>query len=475
MPDYPDNNGFGPQASIILPPLGLEYLAANIEDIADVCILDERLKDTNLKSIENKIDTFKPDYVGISSNYSFQIYKALKIAKIAKEHGSQTILGGWHPTLAFSETLNSEFVDIVVRGEGENTLRELIKNNSPIGIKGLSYKNNGKQIHNPDRELMNLKNLKFPARHLRSKEAKRAYNFFGIPVESIETSRGCPFSCNFCCIHHFYKESYRQRRIQEIILELKLVDIKNRASIIYIVDDNFVVNKKFTLDLCDALIKYGINKYFMSQARVDMVVNHPVIFKKMADAGFIFLFLGLESFSDRTLIKLNKRIKFEEIKSAIKILHDLGYIIQGNVILAADLQDREQDLKSTIEIASTLDVDIPTFSLLTPFPGTKLMEQVIEEDLLLTRDWRKFNWTAPTIKYQHLSPDDLNIYLKKAYKEVGFHPKEGFKRLIQIRGLKFHIKRTINQAMFTGITMMIKTLAQELSNMFNKNSNKKLD
>ncbi len=287
-PDNPNVYKHGPQASIMYPPLGLEYLAANIMDIANVRIIDNRLKNINLKVVKKNIEQFQPDYVGISCNYSSQIYITRKIASIAKAHGSQTIVGGWHPTLVPNETLEFKSIDIVVRGEGEVTMRELMQKNSPIGVTGLSYKQNGNSIHNPDRELMDLKHVRAPNRQFRSATAKAAYNFFGFPVDSIETSRGCPYNCNFCCIHHFYRNTCRHRTVFDIIKELNSKEIKSRANFIFIVDDNFVVDKKFVVELCDAIIGSNLNQNFITQARVNTIVNHPEIFEKMANEGFIY-------------------------------------------------------------------------------------------------------------------------------------------------------------------------------------------
>ncbi len=464
-PSYSNVYRWGPQTDIITPPLGLEYIAAYIKEIADVRIIDDRLEKVNLKIIEKAIEEFQPDYVGISWNFSSQIDITRRIARIAKAHGCRTVVGGWHPTLVPNEALELHSIDIVVRGEGEITFRELIQNNSPIGISGLSYKQDGKQIHNPDRELMNLKHIRPPARHFRSVSAKKTYNFFGIPVDCIETSRGCPYSCNFCCIHHFYRKKYRQHAIRDIIKELHSSEIRNRAFLIYIIDDNFAVDPKFVMELCDAIIQSNINKYFMTQVRVDMIVNHPEVFEKMAEAGFIYLFLGLESFSDGTLEKLNKQIKFKQIKSALNILHDFGFIVHGNIILGANLEDTRQDLESTIEIAKNMDVDLLTYSLLTPFPGTKLWEQVLSEDLFLTRDWHEFTWSHPVIKYPHLSADDLRYYLSKAYKEtMSFHrPWQGLRRLVKTRGLKFNLLRINPIDIFKIFFQMMHNLRKILS------------
>ena len=252
---------------------------------------------------------------------------------------------------------------------------------------------------------------------------------------------------------------------KNIIKELKSNEIKNRACIIFIVDDNFFVDRKFVMALCDAIINKGIKKYFMAQIRVDMIVKYPEILKKMANAGFIYLFLGLESFSDRTLEKLNKRLNFKQIKSALRILHDLGYFIQGNIIIGATLEDTKQDIESTIEIAKNLDIDLLSYSLLTPFPGTKLMEKVINDDILLSRDWNDFNWSVPVIKYPHLSSDDLSYYLSKAYKETSSlkKPFRGIRMLFLKRGMKFHISRISPVDIFKLISRMIRNLCKMVS------------
>jgi len=444
----------------IFPPLGLEYIAAYIEDLVEVRIIDNRLKTMNLEVVEKVIKGFHPDYVGISCIFSFQAYISCKIAEIAKSHGSQTVIGGWHPTLVPDEMLAPSSVDIIVRGEGEITFRELIQKNSPVGIAGLSYKANGKQIHNPDRDLLDLKQIRQPVRHYRSAAAKSAYTFFGFPLESIEISRGCPYSCTFCCIHKFYRNRYRNREILDVINELQSREIKDRASIVFIVDDNFVVDPKYVIALCDEIIQSGIKMFFRTQVRVDTVVNYPEVFKKMADAGFLFLFLGFESFSDRALKQLNKQLTFKQIKSAIKILYDLGYVIQGNVILGADLNDSKEDLETTIKIAKSLDIDMLSFTLLTSFPGTKLMEQVMEEDMLLTEDWTNFNELLPTIKYPNITTDELKYYLTKANKEMPFFPNmiNRFVNLIKARGWKFFISRIFQLNQIRMVPQLLKTI-----------------
>lgn len=448
-PDCPIENKYNPAGSIVMPPLGLECIAAHIQDIADTRIIDGRFCPPS--QLIKEIQQFRPDYVGISCCFTLEIDIAIALAKEAKENGAITVMGGWHPSLLVEKTLNSPWIDIIVRSEGEFTFRELIQKNSPIGILGISYKQNGQIVNNPDRPLADLNQFHYPARHLRRPEAKIYYGYNGFPFDCMEASRGCPYKCTFCSIHNFYRHTYRHRSVANIMQELREVRKQNRT--VYFIDDNFVANPKHVMKLCDAIIRERLNMFFMSTARADMVVRHPEVFKRMAEAGFIMVFLGLESFSDKTLKALNKQILFKQIKSAVKILHNFGFFIQGNVILGANFSDTVEDLQSTIDIAKSLDVDIPTFTILTPYPGTELMEKVIKDNMLISNTWRDFNWVTPTMRYPHLTSDQLKRYHLKAYADVPVfsQAQHRISRVLRFHGFRFYLLRGLNFETFKGI------------------------
>ncbi|MHA1310601.1 MAG: B12-binding domain-containing radical SAM protein [Candidatus Helarchaeota archaeon] len=456
--DYPKDHSFIIK-DIIFPPLGLEYLAANIGDLAEIKIFDNRFPEYNLKNLKKEFENFHPDIVGISVNFSNQIYHANAIAKIAKDFGAKVLMGGWHATAVPEDTLSFPWTDLVIRGEGESALRNLIIKGSPSDIKGISYKKNGKIIHNPDQELLDLNSSNPPARNYRPKFAKKYYNFFGVPVDSMETSRGCPYRCKFCNIHNFYHHKYRTRSIRQIIQDLN--QINESVKLVYIIDDNFTAYRSHVIEVCNAIIKRNIKKAFMSTSRLDQVVKYPEIYELMAKAGFIFTFVGIESFSNKTLKRLNKQLELKQIRKGIKILHDLGFIIEGNIILGANYNDTKKDLESTLEIAKSLDIDIPTFSLLTPYPMTDLWDEVNEKGLLLSGiDWHKFNWNNPIIKYPHLSPEDLKYYLNKAYFEVRRfkNPLNKFVNILRARGLSFFISTFLTQGGIKSLIHFIKRI-----------------
>ncbi len=452
QPDYPLEHKYNPKNAMLLPPLGLESIAAHVQDLAETRILDNRLH--GISWISREVERFQPDFVGISCCFSMGIARVMEIARMAKRHGGVTVLGGWHPTLLVDEVLASPDVDIVVRSEGEQTFRELIQRGIPTGVVGLSYKQDGRVIHNPDRPLADMNRQKLPARDLLTNGTRHAYGIFGYPMDVMEASRGCPYKCTFCAIHNFYRHTYRHRSISHIMQELR--QVRKTCRTVYFIDDNFIADTRHVSRLCDAIIRERLNMLLLTTTRADTVVKHPELFKKMADAGFILVFVGLENFSNKSLAKLNKQLSFQQITSAIRILHDLGFIIQGNVILGSDFADTEADLERTIKISKVLDVDVPTFSLLTPFPGTELMREVQEKKLLIKTDWRDFNWVSPTMRYPNLTPEQLVKYHLKAYEEVPFFSSPG-KRLVQMlraRHLLFFIIRLCNWETLKGFVSM---------------------
>ena len=179
-------------------PIGIEYIAAVIEnDVDDINIIDMELEQ---QPLEFFIDSFRPDLVGITmaaTDYN----EGLRLAKIAKEKGCTTVLGGYHPTFTPDDILSNSWVDLVIRGEGEFTMKNLVQMSTPKDVLGLSYKQDGKIVHNAERPLIqDLDALPFPARHLR----RHKYTEF-VKIDKkwerdmISMSRGCWGRCSFCC------------------------------------------------------------------------------------------------------------------------------------------------------------------------------------------------------------------------------------------------------------------------------------
>ena len=420
------------------PALGLEYIAANILDLAKVKIINGKARNLNRKKVMKEISEFSPEIVGISCCFTIGINFALSIAKESKKRGYSIVLGGWHPSFIHSEILKYPFVDVIVRGEGEITFRELIQNIDLEEIKGISYKDNGRIIDNPDRPLIkDLNKLPFPARKLRNNTSN--FQIFQMPIDVIETSRGCPFKCTFCNIHLFYRGIYRTKSTERVIQELKIVSSQKKIKNVLIVDDNFTANMKRVDEICDLIIKEGIKLDLICQSRVDVIKKNPNVIKKMSKAGFWLFFLGIESFKQKSLNDIQKKVQFRDIVEAIKILHDNDILIIGSLLIGSSLDEEEEDINLMIKIVKKLGIDFPLYSIMTPLPGTKFRDILIENDYLLSSNWSEYNFTTAVNRLNKLSNEKLEQLLSKAYYYGYFNRgwKDTFMRLYKKKGIKF--------------------------------------
>jgi len=333
----------------IYPNLGLEYLYSNIEDIIEVDYIDLRffsIKHQD-KALQKKLQKFKPNLVGIYSITPF-IRKTLKIARLVKSFGADVVCGGWHPTIYPDEALEPEEIDLIIRGEGEHTLRELIRNGHPENVLGVSYKKDGKKIHNGERPLeQNLDSFKYPSRTYRK---DWFYRDVFRDVDYIITSRGCPHSCLFCSTPLFFKNTWRGRSVSNIIEELELIKKIGKCNEITIFDDNFTVDAIRVSELCDEIIRRKLNFKFNCLSRPEFIANNPDLIAKMKKAGFWAMLIGFESFNPEVLETLNKRVKISNYFKAIQILRENKMMIHGTYIIGGSFNETRDDVLRTLYI-----------------------------------------------------------------------------------------------------------------------------
>jgi radical SAM superfamily enzyme YgiQ (UPF0313 family) len=429
------------------PPISLTYIASYLEDLpVEIKILDSKLKNLSHNQIKKRIREYNPDIVGISVFVSAAINECFRIGQSVKEidHKIPVVFGGRHPTFEVSETLKNEYVDIIVRGEGELTFREMISKGSCEGIKGVSYKKNGRIIHNPDRELMSKQeysNIRLPARHLTN---GNKYKMLTVRLETVETSRGCPYSCKFCTTWKINNRTWRSRPIRKIIEELMLISQNKRITDIFLVDDELSANTKRVERLCEQIIYFKdkglINDFkFFAQIRVDDIVRSPSMVEKMAEAGFWAVFIGIESIDEESLKEMRKQITFEKVLKALKILDKNSILSIGNLIIGVNLHDTREDIIRQIEVMKDTDVDIISFVILTPFPGSDTLEEMDEKSLLISKNWSRYTVMEPVIKTYELSPGDLYELLYLSFRELKYinNARKIVRKARRKRGLRF--------------------------------------
>lgn len=334
------------------PPLGLEYIAAAMQDLVDkITLIDMRFENNVTQFI-----TDETDLVCISVNWGLEENYVYEIINRIPPH-ILTVVGGRYATESVVELFqNCPNIDMIVRGDGEETVRELIERGSPHRVKGLSYREHGKVVHNENRILPPVSNTLYPNRKLRRYKYKISAGGFdlGIEIDTICTSRGCPFNCKFCTFNitpYGKKRGWSARTPESVIEELKTID----ADLIGLVDDNFAYDMDRVDKICELIINERVKRKFIAQARID-VAKRPDVLRKMYRAGFKLLMLGVESTRDESLKLLNKGFTVREIREAFKVLRRFNIISHGFFIIG-NVGETEDDMLYISRFAREIGID----------------------------------------------------------------------------------------------------------------------
>ncbi len=404
------------------PPLGLAYLAALLTDKHDITIVDFNVGKDKWKKY--RYGDF--DVVGLSVD-SVRYPVSLGIARRARDRGAKIVMGGPHVSFLDEEALTSGVVDYVVRNEGEHSFRSLIDylsgDTTIETLRGVSYFSDGKITRAPDTPFItDLDALPFPARELLHLEH---YNekLNGRPMTTLVTSRGCPFNCDFCASSEFFGVRWRARSVANILEEIELLYGKYGYRALCFVEDNFTLDPERAIALSEGIISKGWDLIWEAWSRVDTIVKHPEMVRIMARAGFRWTFIGFESGSQEVLDGYGKKALIHDAVRAMEILNENDVRTTGAFIMGA-LNDTAKTIDETIRFAKSLNPRKAQFSVLTPYPGTKLYRNVC--DRLLTDDWGKFTALDPVIKLDHLSPGQLSRRLLKAYTSFYLRPVKAF-------------------------------------------------
>ncbi len=350
----------------IFPPTGLEYIAANMKDLVEeVTLLDLRY-DREFHDAGVLADFIREeiDLLCISVAWDSQFEDVCDLIRSLPEEVT-TIVGGHKATeeveLLFTRCPN---IDMVVRGEGEETIREILEGVPREGILGLSYRVNGGCVHNENRTLPDLSNIAFPDRSLRRHDYHWIQNGVRIAKFTFDTmlsSRGCPFNCKFCTFSLNplgQKRKYTERSLESVIEELKGIT----ADVVLFSDDNFFTNPRRSEQLCDLIIENEIKKTFIVQTRIE-VARHPKLLKKAERAGFKIMLVGIESPHDRILKQISKGFTQQQVRDAFKILNTYHFYIHGYFIYG-NIGETEEEMVYIARFAKELKLDSITFQKL---------------------------------------------------------------------------------------------------------------
>lgn len=367
------------------PPLGLGYLAAYLEQEGHaVQIFDFGLEPgTPLEEDVARAVASAPDLVGITamtSNYQ-SVLDTARLIKAALP--SPIVIGGPHATVFPERVIQEPAFDYLVFGEGEETLAELVRtleksdfrpSTAQLGqIEGLCFRDGERIVRNAPRPLIrNLDALPFPARHLFQMERYPLYGPDGERMISVLSSRGCPYNCSYC-FKGIVGRTYRQRSAENIVAELRQIIAAYGVRSFYFVDDLFMINDRRLVALAQRILEEGLEIRWQCLARVDKV--NPEVLALMRQAGCRQIHYGIESGNQAIVDAIGKQITLEQVRQAVHWTREAGILSKGYFMLGLP-GDTEETMEQTIRFASELDLDDAMFSLTTPFPGTRLWDEL---------------------------------------------------------------------------------------------------
>ncbi len=394
-----------------LPPMGLLYVAASLEKaghrvvVRDLAVDGGEVTDADFRNA---------DAVGISSDTT-RIERAMRLARRAAGFDRPVILGGPHPQFVPEEILASGWVTAIVRGEGELVfpalLEALDRREELARVRGIICRE-GKQIVNtPDAEPVDVEALPLPARHLIDLQRYRA-SMGGRPITPVVTSRGCPGACHFCSSASFFGRGWRYRSAEAVLSELDEVYNRYGFRAVSFMDDNFTLAPERVERIADGIIERGYDLKWWNLSRVDTIVRYPGMVARMAAAGSTTVYLGIESGSDDTLNSLGKNTKSSDVIQAVEILRRHGIESYGSYIIG-NLNESAADVEKTIDLAVRLNTNIAQFSILTPYPGTRLYEQV--KGRIFCWRWKFYDGLHLVFRHPHINRHHLQFLLIKAF------------------------------------------------------------
>jgi radical SAM superfamily enzyme YgiQ (UPF0313 family) len=367
--------------------------------------IEVKITDENVEPIDFEEDV---DLVGVTGMV-MHAPRAYQIAQRFRQRGIPVVMGGPHASSRPVEA--KEHVDAVVIGEAENVWKGLIEDLKHGCLKPF-YKADA---------YCSMKDMPPPRLDLLRKDAY-------MTVNCVQTTRGCPHQCDFCHVTHFFGKTYRCRPVEEVIDEVRGLE----GEFVVFIDDNIAGNRRYAKELFVRL--KPLKKKWASQASMTLT-RDPELLRLAAESGCVSLFLGVESLSSENLKDVNKGFnQVQQYEEAMKVIHDHDIMILAGFIFGLD-HDDEGVFERTLRFCERNRIELPSFFILTPLPGTPLFQRIESEGRLLHKDWAQYNGATVVFEPKLMTEETLqrgfNWVCKEAYswgsifKRV-FHPQQRF-------------------------------------------------
>lgn len=411
----------------IAEPLALEYLAAGARaDGHEARVLDLRLHPA---AFEDTLREFAPDVVGVTA-FSMHVRAAVAICRAARQllPDCRTVVGGHHATF-LPEDFFDAGIDFVVTGEGVQPLREILRGldagGQPPPIRGVWARQSGRFAFGGEQPPFDLDALPAPDRSVTANDRSSYFIDWMKPVALVRTTVGCPYRCSFCSLWKIMDGRYHIRAIDRVVEELAAI----AEPFVFLVDDEAFIHGRRMQRLAEALDAAGIRKRFFAYCRMDSIVREREVLAAWRRIGLERLFVGVDAVTDRQLDAFNKRMKPSQIDAGYRVARELDIEIFSQFVVGTDYT--VQDFRRLLRFIEHHRIAYPTFTILTPIPGTALLanfDQVVARQSNGRPNWDLFDCQNAVVRTA-LPADEFrreyrNLYrvFKGAYAQYREHP-----------------------------------------------------
>ncbi len=359
---------------LMMPQLALYILEGLTPPGHEVTIIEEETEGVDLEQ--------ECDLVAISC-MTANAPRAYELCEEFKKRGKTVILGGVHPTILPDEAL--QHADCVVVGEAEGVWETVLEDFQNNKLK--------RKYHDPIPDLG-----KYVPKDFSKIIKRRLFNLL-----PIMTTRGCPYNCDFCCVTNLFGKKIRHISIENVVRDIKDSGAKN----FMFLDDNIIGHPKYAKELFKAIKPLNIE--WVGQASVSLLVKDDELMQLASDSGCKALFFGVESVSEEQLQTMRKAFnKIDQMEDAFKKIKKMGILIHASMIFGFD-NDTKEIFNETVRFLIKNKVSTVSFNVLTPYPGTKIYEDLKNENRLTTTDWRYYDHNTVVFKPKNMTPYELQM------------------------------------------------------------------
>lgn len=420
-----------------LPPLGILSIAAVLlEQGFSVKVIDvhaERMSPIRLREL---LREYRPRYAGISV-LSSMVVAANMIAKIVKQEVPDCIvvMGGVHAETFPECMLQNSAVDLVVRGDGERPMADIVAGKPWDQIQSVSFlRSDATAHHTPLQDIvMDLDQYPMPAYHL--VDFKRyfpsASSYRNLPAINVLMTRGCPGLCTFC---NSAKTTLRCRSPQKVYEQIQHLRKVYKICQVQFFDDTFTVNKQAVLELCRLLRENKVDITFSCYVRGDCFSEEMA--KALKSAGCHQVMVGVETASDRIMKIIHKPIKKERYADLVRIAHKYDIEVRAGFIIG-NLGETWETMEESLQFAIDLDVDFFQPSINTPYPGTALFKQALEEDRLKHMEFKRYGQGLELVlRLDDLTEKQVLEFDRYAWRKFYLRPRMILRQLSRISNFR---------------------------------------